>query len=312
MLPQLAYITHPLFARHEMGRGHPECPERLDAIHDHLLGLGLMDYVQTHIARAATDEELLRAHSQRHLESLAFCAPKQGYSSIDADTVMNSFTLDAARHAAGAAAQAVDLVMTGAVQRAFCAVRPPGHHAERDRAMGFCFYNNVAIAALHSVAKYGVVRAAIIDFDVHHGNGTENIVADNPNLLMVSTFQKQLYPFTGEVPLGKNMLNVGLPPRTRGDVMRAVVNLQLLPALHAFKPELIFISAGFDAHLEDDIANLGWSDADYAWITARIVEVAERHSQGRIVSTLEGGYALTALGRSAAAHIGVMLGINDA
>jgi acetoin utilization deacetylase AcuC-like enzyme len=312
MLPHLAYITHPLFSRHEMGHGHPECPARLDAIHDHLVGQGLMDYVHAETARPATDEELLRAHSLQHLDNLVFHAPAQGYSSIDADTVMNSFTLDAARYAAGAAVQATDLVLTGKAQRAFCAVRPPGHHAERNRAMGFCFYSNIAIAALHSIAVYGIERAAIVDFDVHHGNGTENIVADNPNILMVSTFQKQLYPFSGEVPLGKNMCNVGLPPRTRGDVMREAVTTQLLPALDAFKPEVIFISAGFDAHLEDDMANLGWSDADYAWITARIVEVADRHAQGRIVSSLEGGYALPALGRSVAAHVGVLLGINDA
>lgn len=312
MLPYLAYITHPIFSRHEMGQGHPECPQRLDAIHDHLVGQGLMDYVHTHTARAATDEELLRAHSQQHLDNLAFHAPTQGYSSIDSDTVMNSFTLDAARHAAGAVVQATDLVLNGQAQRAFCAVRPPGHHAERYHAMGFCFYNNIAIATLHAIAVHGITRAAIFDFDVHHGNGTENIIADNPNVLMVSTFQKQLYPFSGEAPLGANMLNVGLPPRTRGDVMREVVTKQLIPALDAFKPEIIFISAGFDAHVEDDMANLGWSDADYAWITARIVEVAEQHAQGRIVSSLEGGYALPALGRSVAAHIAVLLGIADA
>jgi acetoin utilization deacetylase AcuC-like enzyme len=312
MLPHLVYITHPLFSRHEMGQGHPECPARLDAIHDHLVGQGLMDYLHTETARAATDEELLRAHSQQHLDNLAFHAPKQGYSSIDADTVMNCFTLEAARHAAGAAVQAVDLILSGQAQRAFCAVRPPGHHAERQRAMGFCFYNNVAVAALHSVAAHGISRAAIVDFDVHHGNGTENIIADNANIFMASTFQKQLYPFSGEIPQGLNMLNIGLPPRTRGDVMRTVVSEQLLPALDAFKPELIFISAGFDAHLEDDMANLGWCDADYAWITARIVEVSERHAQGRIVSSLEGGYALAALGRSVAAHIAILLGINDA
>ncbi len=312
MLPHLVYITHPLFSRHEMGQGHPECPARLAAIHDRLVGQGLMDYLHTETARAATDEELLRAHSQQHLDNLVFHAPKQGYSSIDADTVMNAFTLEAARYAAGAAVQAVDLILGGHAQRAFCAVRPPGHHAERQRAMGFCFYNNIAVAALHSVAVHGIKRAAIVDFDVHHGNGTENIIADNVNIFMASTFQKQLYPFSGEAPLGNNMLNIGLPPRTRGDVMRTVVSEQLLPALDAFKPELIFISAGFDAHLEDDMANLGWSDADYAWITARIVEVAERHAQGRIISSLEGGYALAALGRSVAAHIAVMLGINDA
>ena len=312
MLPYLAYITHPIFSRHEMGRGHPECPERLDAIHDHLVGQGLMDYVHAERARAATDDELLRAHSQQHLDNLAFHAPAQGYSSIDADTTMNSFTLEAARFAAGAAVQATDLVLSAKAQRAFCAVRPPGHHAERHRAMGFCFYNNIAIATLHAIAVHGITRAAIFDFDVHHGNGTENIIADNPHVLMVSTFQKQLYPFTGEAPLGANMLNVGLPPRTRGDVMREAVANQLIPALDAFKPEIIFISAGFDAHVEDDMANLGWSDADYAWITARIVEVADRHAQGRIVSSLEGGYALSALGRSVAAHIAVLLGIADA
>lgn len=295
-----------------MGPDHPECPARLDAINDYLLSHGLLDLMPTHQAPAATDEQLLRAHTAHHLAEIQALAPLHGYVQVDADTRMNPHTLTAARHAAGAAILATDLVTSGSASRAFCAVRPPGHHAERDQAMGFCIFNNVAVGIRHAQRHHGVKRIALIDFDVHHGNGSEDIFAGDDGVLMVSTFQHPLYPYLGEIPKGSNMLNVPLAPRTYGDAMRKVVEQRWLPALDKFQPELIYISAGFDAHRDDDMANLGWVEADYAWITARLLEVANRHAAGRIVSTLEGGYALPALARSVAAHVGVLIGAVDA
>jgi acetoin utilization deacetylase AcuC-like enzyme len=225
---------------------------------------------------------------------------------------MNAHTLTAARHAAGAVVLATDLVISRKVQSAFCAVRPPGHHATRDAAMGFCFFNNVAVGIRHAQRVHGLERIALIDFDVHHGNGSEDILAGDPEVLMCSTFQQGLYPFLGDAPMGPNMCNIPLAAYSRGEAMRDAVRENWLPALDAFRPQMIFISAGFDAHREDDMASLGWVDADYAWITARLVEVADRHSEQRIVSTLEGGYALDALARSVAAHVGVLIGAQDA
>jgi acetoin utilization deacetylase AcuC-like enzyme len=218
-------------------------------------------------------------------------------------------TRQAVLRAAGAAVAATDLVLDGKADNAFCAVRPPGHHATRGAAMGFCFLNNVAIAARHALDVRGLARVAIVDFDVHHGNGTEDIIAGDDRVLMVSIFQDQFYPFTGNVPLGDNMVNVPVPAYTKGDQIRAIVETQWLPALEAFRPEMIFISAGFDAHREDDLGRLGLVEADYEWITRRIKEVADRHAEGRIVSCLEGGYALGALARSVAAHLRVLAGL---
>ena len=311
-----AYITHPSFTKHEMGEDHPECPARLDVINDYLLSHGLLDLMPTYQAPAATQEQLLRAHTAHHVAEIEALAPMEGYVQVDPDTRMNAYTLTAARHAAGASVLATDLVMSKAaghsIQRAFCAVRPPGHHAERNAAMGFCFFNNVAVGIRHAQRHHGVKRIALIDFDVHHGNGSEDIFAGDDEVLMVSTFQHPLYPYLGEIPKGSNMLNVPLAPRTYGDAMRKVVAERWLPALEAFRPELIYISAGFDAHRDDDMANLGWVESDYAWITARLLEVADRHANGRIISTLEGGYALPALARSVAAHVGVLIGAVDA
>ena len=307
-----AYITHPSFLKHEMGEDHPECPSRLDAINDYLLVQGYLDLMVPYTAPEVTREQLLRAHSAHYLAEIENLSPASGYQQVDPDTRMNPFSLTAARHAAGAAILATDLIVSGKITRAFCAVRPPGHHAERDAAMGFCFFNNVAVGIRHAQRHHGFARVALVDFDVHHGNGSEDILAGDEQVLMVSTFQHPLYPYLGEVPKGANMVNVPLPPRTRGDLLRQVVEQRWLPALEAFRPEMIYISAGFDAHRDDDMANLGWVEADYAWITARLVEVADRHAGGRIVSVLEGGYALHALARSVAAHVGVMLGAVDA
>ena len=306
-----AYLSHPSFRLHEMGAGHPESPARLDAIHDRLLSLGLLDMLLPYEAPAATHEQLLRAHSGHHIAAVEANAPLEGYRQIDPDTTMNVQTLTAARHAAGAAVLATDLVMAGTASSAFCAVRPPGHHATRDAAMGFCFFNNIAVGIRHAQRVHGLERIALIDFDVHHGNGSEDILAGDPEVLMCSTFQQGLYPFQGDVPLGPNMCNVPLPAYSRGEAMRQAVAERWLPALEKFRPQMIFISAGFDAHREDDLANLGWNEADYAWVTARIVEVAAKHAGGRIVSMLEGGYALDALARSVAAHIAVLIGAQD-
>ena len=307
-----AYNTHPSIQNHEMGADHPECAARLDVINDYLLSQGLLGMMPTYEAPAATHEQLLRAHTAHYLAEIEALAPSTGYVRVDPDTKMNPHTLTAARHAAGAAVLATDLVMAGEVTNAFCAVRPPGHHAERDAGMGFCFFNNIVIGIRHAQRHHGIKRVALIDFDVHHGNGSEDILAGDDEVLMVSTFQHPLYPYLGEIPKGANMLNVPLAPRTYGDAMRKVVMERWLPALEAFGPELIYISAGFDAHRDDDMANLGWLEADYAWVTARLVEVANRHAQGRIISMLEGGYDLPALARSVGAHVGVLMGTVDA
>ena len=222
---------------------------------------------------------------------------------------MNPYTLEAALHAAGAVVLAVDLVMAGHAKQAFCAVRPPGHHAERARAMGFCFFNNVAVGAAHALAAHGLERVLIADFDVHHGNGTEDIFGGDERVLFCSTFQHPFYPHTGYDTRTPNVVNVPLPSRADGAAFREAVSQCWLPAIDAFEPQLVMISAGFDAHIEDDMADLKLHELDYAWITSRLCEVAHHHAEGRIVSTLEGGYALSALGRSVAVHIGAFSGV---
>ncbi|MGN6526291.1 MAG: histone deacetylase family protein [Burkholderiaceae bacterium] len=309
-----AYFSHADCRRHEMGPGHPECPARLDAIEDHFLATGLADIVARHDDAPLADvADLALAHASGYLagidDTLARVAREGGYVAVDPDTAACPHTRQAALRAAGAAVAATDLVLDGRADNAFCAVRPPGHHATRGEAMGFCFYNNVAIAARHALDVRGLARVAIVDFDVHHGNGTEDIVAGDERVLMVSIFQDQLYPFSGNEPLGDNMLNVPCPAYTRGPQVREVVERLWLPRLDAFRPQMIFVSAGFDAHRDDELGRMGLVEADYAWITERIVEVAARHAQGRIVSCLEGGYNLDALARSAAAHVRALAGV---
>ena len=298
-----AYITHPSFLLHEMGPHHPECPERLTAIGDRLVASGLAAQLQPYTAPAATREQLERVHSAEYVDQLEHASPASGLRYLDPDTALNRHSLTAARHAAGAVVLAVDLVMTGKCETAFCAVRPPGHHAESRRAMGFCVFNNVAVGIAHAMGKYGVERIAVVDFDVHHGNGTEEIFAGDARVLMVSTFQYPLYPYSGVEPMGPNMLNVPLAPGSGSDAFREVVRSDWLPALEAHRPQLTMISAGFDAHRDDPLANLEFTDSDYAWVTRELCAVARKHGEGRVVSTLEGGYALAALGRSAAEHI---------
>ena len=303
-----AYITHPDCNRHEMGDQHPECPERLAAINDQLLLRGLLDYMLPYDAPLATEEQLGRAHTSLYVREILDAAPSEGYAQIDPDTKMNPFTVRAALRAAGAAIQATDLVLSGQVPAAFCAIRPPGHHAERAAAMGFCFFNNAAVGIRHALDVHGLSRVALIDFDVHHGNGSEDILAGDERVLMCSIFEKGLYPFNGEEAKGPNMCNVGLPSRSGSDAFRTAVTDHWMPALDAFKPELIFISAGFDAHREDDMGNLGLLDGDYEWVTRQLMAVAQRHAKGRVISCLEGGYVLNPLARSVAAHVKVLIG----
>ena len=304
-----AFITHRDCWKHDMGAHHPECPERLGAIQDRLIAAGLDQYLSFHDAPLAGMEQLLRVHPRDYIEHIEASSPQHGIFHLDPDTAMSPGTWQAALRAAGAGVLATDLIMKQEVRNAFCAVRPPGHHAERARAMGFCFFNNVAVAARHAVENWGLARVAIADFDVHHGNGTEEIFANDERVLMVGTFQHPFYPYCGTEDPAPNMCNVPLKAGTRGDGFRAAVESVWLPRLSAFAPEMIFISAGFDAHYEDDMASLGLLESDYAWVTERIMEVAQETAQGRIVSMLEGGYALSALARSVSAHIKALAGL---
>ncbi len=298
-----AFITHPSFLLHEMGAYHPECPERLTAINDRMIASGIDAYLAHYTAPAATRDQLARVHAASYIDSIEAAVPETGLHFIDPDTALNPHSLTAARHAAGAVVLAVDLVMKGECSTAFCAVRPPGHHAERRRAMGFCLFNSVAVGAAHALDAHGLERVAIIDFDVHHGNGTEDIFSDDGRVLMVSTFQHPLYPYCGTDMPAFNMVNVPLAEGSGGDAFRTAVLERWLPALEAHRPQMILISAGFDAHREDPLAGLRFTEADFAWVTRELVAVAARHAEGRIVSSLEGGYALSALGRSATEHI---------
>ena len=303
-----AYITHPDCARHEMGPHHPECPERLGAINDMLLTKGLLDYMAPYDAEPATVDQLERAHAALYVQELIAASPTEGYHQVDPDTSMNPHTLQAALRAAGAVVQATDLVLGGKAPSAFCNIRPPGHHAERDSAQGFCFFNNVAVGIRHALDVHGLQRVALIDFDVHHANGSEDILMGDERVLMCSIYEKGLFPDSGESHDGPNMVNVGLPARVGSDAFREAVLEQWLPALDAFAPQLIYISAGFDAHREDDMGNLALVEADYAWVTQQIMRLADRHCRGRVISCLEGGYALSALARSTAAHVRSLIG----
>lgn len=298
-----ALITHRECALHEMGSYHPECPERLAAIQDRLIATGLDQYLVYYDAPLAEREHLLRAHTAEYLDALFASAPEKGLVHLDPDTAMNPHTLRAALRAAGAGVLAVDLVMKGEVENAFCLVRPPGHHAERAKAMGFCFFNNVAVAALHALETHGLERVAIVDFDVHHGNGTEDIFRDDPRVMMVSIFQHPFYPYSGTEDTPRHMVNVPVPAGTRGDAFRQIVWDLWIPALREHQPQMIFISAGFDSHYEDDMGSLGFVENDYAWVTQQLVDVAKECGHRRIVSTLEGGYNLSSLARAAVAHV---------
>ena len=298
-----------------MGPGHPECPERLDAIEDRLLISGLDVALDRREAPLASLVDIELAHDRMHVAALRGLsdvlreeieAGGPTHTQVDPDTSINVSTWDAALRAAGATLAATDAVMAGEMETAFCAVRPPGHHACRNKAMGFCFFNNVAIAAKYALERHGLKRVAIVDFDVHHGNGTEDIVAGDPRILMVSFFQHPFYPMDWIHSGAANLVNLPVPAYTKGMDVRELIEAAWIPRMEEFAPEMIFISAGFDAHREDDMGQMGLNEQDYAWITHRIKDVARRHAKGRIVSTLEGGYALSALGRSVEAHIRVL------
>ncbi len=317
-MSKTGYFSHRDCRKHEMGPGHPECPERLDAIEDRLLASGL-DLALTRMeAPLASLDEIELAHSRMHVASLRGLsatlieehdAGGPAYAMIDPDTSMNAYSWNAILRGAGAAMAATDAVMAGELQNAFCAVRPPGHHACHDKAMGFCFINNVATAAKYALERHGLKRVAIVDFDVHHGNGTEDIVAGDGRILMVSFYQHPFYPHGGSRSDADNLVNVPVPAYTKGMEVRELIEMLWLPRLEAFKPEMIFISAGFDAHREDELGQLGLVESDYAWITERMMDVARRYSKGRIVSCLEGGYNLSALGRSVEAHVRALAGV---
>lgn len=306
----LAFISHQDCLEHKMGAHHVEVPERLHAISDRMIAAGMEMLVTHYDAPKASREQLLAVHDSGYVDMLFEAAPsaKDVLVWVDGDTAMSTGTLSAALHAAGAAVLAVDLVMSDRHHAAFCAVRPPGHHAERARSMGFCFFNNIAVGAAHAMQAHGLNRIAIVDFDVHHGNGTEDIFAGDEHVLFCSSFQHPFYPGSGAGATAANILNLPLPARTNGEAFRAAVEQHFLPQLEAFAPELVMISAGFDGHAEDDMAHFMLREPDYAWITARLREIAVRHAHERIVSCLEGGYNLSALGRSVAVHIDELIG----
>ncbi len=308
------YFTHRTCLKHEMGAGHPECPERLGAIEDRLLITGLIDALDRRDASPVSMSDLELAHDRMYIASIRgltselreeVLAGGPSRAQLDPDTSINVHSWEAALLSAGAAIDATDAVLAGEMENAFCAVRPPGHHACRDKAMGFCLFNNVALAAKYALERHGLQRVAIIDFDVHHGNGTEDIVAGDDRILMCSFYQHPYYPEWPHAD-APNLVNLPVPAYTRGMDIRELIETAWLPRLDAHRPEMIFISAGFDAHREDDMAQMGLVEQDYTWITRQLKQVAQRHAQGRIVSILEGGYNLSALARSVEAHIRVL------
>jgi acetoin utilization deacetylase AcuC-like enzyme len=304
---QTVLLTHPDCVRHEMGAGHPESPQRLKAILAAIEAAGLADRLDKREAPEATREQIERVHEHEQVDFIFDSAPTAGYAFLDPDTSMNPSSLSAALRAAGALVKAADLVLAGQAKRAFCAVRPPGHHATRHRPMGFCIFNNVAIGAAHAIAAHGLERVAILDFDVHHGNGTEDAFHDDPRVMLCSTFQHPYYPYSGADSGNEHIINVPLPAMTDGSGFRAAVEEHWIPALDRFRPQLVMVSAGFDAHRDDPLAYLKLDDEDYRWVTERLVDVANRHADGRVVSTLEGGYNTEALGRCAVEHLRVLM-----
>jgi acetoin utilization deacetylase AcuC-like enzyme len=304
-----AYITHADCLRHEMGAGHPESPARLNSINEHMRASGLLDELRCLDAPLADPEHLKRVHRSSYVDLIFENAPSEGYVQLDPDTAMNPYSLAAAQRAAGAGLLAVDEVIAGRARNAFCAVRPCGHHATQVRSMGFCIFNNIGVAAAYALQVKGLDRVAIIDFDVHHGNGTEDMFSVpqwRERVLMASFFQHPFYPYSGTLNPAPNMINVPLAAGSGGAAAKQAFEKHWLPALEEFKPQMILISAGFDAHQEDLLGGMALVEADYVWLTRELMTLAARHSEERIVSMLEGGYNLSALGRSAVAHVGAL------
>ena len=304
-----AYITHSACLQHDTGPAHPECSARLHAIEDQFIATGLRDVLRYVDAPEVTTEQLLRVHTLEHIETVSSAIPDTGYGQLDPDTIVSPNSLAAAYRAAGAVVAGVDLVLSDEADSAFCAVRPPGHHAESNRAMGFCLFNNIAVGAAHALEAHGLGKVAILDFDVHQGNGTEEIFADDDRVLFCSTFQHPFYPFTAVPPNKANRVNVPLDATAKGEEFRAAVTDHWIPAIEQFGPDMIFISAGFDAHVADDMSQVSLTDADYRWVAEQIVTVASGSASGRIVSTLEGGYELHSLARCVESHVRVLMGI---
>jgi acetoin utilization deacetylase AcuC-like enzyme len=304
-----ALISHPDTLLHVMDGSHPESPARITAIHNALKTAGIAQKIKHYEAPAATDQQLTRVHSKSYVEQIRRLSPKAGLVRLDADTAMGPMSLSAALYASGANVLATDLVMGGKAKNAFCCIRPPGHHAHKAHAAGFCIFNHVAVGVAHALEQHKLARVAVIDFDVHHGDGTEDIFKDDPRVMLCSTFQHPFYPGTGANSRTDRMINVPLKAGTDGQGFRQAVTAEFAPALERFKPQFIFISAGFDAHAEDPLAQLGLLREDYVWVTELIMDIAARHAEGRIVSSLEGGYHLPALAESATAHIRAMTGV---
>jgi acetoin utilization deacetylase AcuC-like enzyme len=304
----IAFISHPDCALHDMGPEHPEAPARLGAIHDALIVRGIDGVLRHYDAPLASREQLVRVHEPAYLDRLAAELPTEGLHWIDAETAMNRHTLRAAERAAGAVVLAVDLVLHREASAAFCAVRPPGHHAGRGHALGFCFLNNIAVGVAHALEVHGLERVAICDFDGHHGNGIEEVFREDPRCLYCSTFEHPLFPYSGAESSSVHVINVPLKAGTDGHAFRRAVAEEWIERMVAFDPQLVVVAAGFDGHLEDEMTHLRLTEDDYAWVTREIKLVADTCADGRIVSVLEGGYALAPLGRCVATHIDALLG----
>jgi len=302
-----AFISHPDTLLHVMDGNHPESPARINAIKNALVKKGIYQKLDIYEAPPATDRELQRVHSSEYIQMIRSLSPKAGLVRLDPDTAMGPMSLSAALHASGAVVFATDLVMRSMAVNAFCCIRPPGHHAGRANSAGFCIFNHVAAGVAHAFEKYDIKRAAIVDFDVHHGDGTEDIFKNDPRVMLCSTFQHPFYPHRGAETRSDSMLNIPLPAKSGRKEFQHAFEQEFLPALNQFRPEIIYVSAGFDAHADDPLAGMSLVDADYAWMTQFILKVARQHAQGRVISSLEGGYNLSTLGGAVCSHVEALL-----
>jgi acetoin utilization deacetylase AcuC-like enzyme len=302
-MTKTAFISHPDTLLHIMDGSHPESPARISAIKSTVLASSLKDKLLFYDAPSASKEALMRVHSPAYIDYIFNIAPKAGLVRLDTDTAMGPMSLSAALHASGAVIHATNLVMQNKVDNAFCCIRPPGHHAGRANSAGFCIFNHVAVGVAHALDKYKIKRVAIIDFDVHHGDGTEDIFKDNPNVMLCSTFQHPFYPHRGAESASDHMINVPLSAKSDGKIIRQVFETKFKPALETFKPDIVFVSAGFDAHANDPLADLTLTKEDYVWMTTFTKQIVKSCYHKRIISSLEGGYHLPSLAESAFAHI---------